>query len=387
MSDEYEVAFYRALRRKYRDWRSARRITLPSHDDGPYALVSFMRATIADFLELDVIEVDRLFRKRYHGELVSYFIEHYSPRKAPRFAAFVCHLVFEDDPSLFFSRIEVTGRICGNWAVGHIKSRRMSKLLMSRFHGSQGRHGFAELYHDKYRQHLGRSRPPEDTMNGRIAGSTSAGAPATRPGVKTVLAVLLGASVAEMMLVALEAGLFGARQVWVQENGQRQAMFTVGYAPGSVRIYGFCMQQSMPGPSGTYRLSHRDDLADELQDVHDRASSFVTLFVDVMAATASPMLRVAAIDDGRKIWLTLQRFFWLLTQPYLRPLLDVDETWQDFTYDRRATSDHPGVRAQPHRDDDLVAVTGLCLKSLERHGIPVFRGNEPLHRQIIEQLS
>ena len=112
--EQYEIDFLRDIENSFKKWLRKKSIRLPAKGVG-----NLYSLTIEEFLELDTIEIQDIFERRYERQLQYFFNDNYAKGKLIIFIAFICHLVLEENLGMFFPRIEPTGKHYGNWAIGY----------------------------------------------------------------------------------------------------------------------------------------------------------------------------------------------------------------------------------------------------------------------------
>jgi hypothetical protein len=303
-------------------------------------------------------------------------------------------VTLEENLNLFFTRLEITGRIFGNWAIGHTRDGAVGGLVKRRIQYSLGREGLGDFYYDAY---LNISRQAFDNIaqSRQGAGEESKKDSET----KTLLAKLIGASAATILLTTIAKYSRKLFRVWMPADGSTQAIFSVGYAPGSVKFYGFCMQKPKPAPSthSIYLPAYREYLASDLAEVYDRSLVFVKLFTAFMNTTDPTILPLTNVDNGDKIWSILQKFFWLITQSYGNAVNGAVETWQDFTHairgvDARVMDSGEGVKIVSREvklepDPDWAVLARKCLEVIKQESITVHSANIGILDNLEKNLS
>ncbi|HUW94454.1 MAG TPA: hypothetical protein VMW58_01590 [Anaerolineae bacterium] len=394
--EQYEVEFLRGLQRAFEQWCLIEGMSFSGPSD-EYDLVSSYLCIIRRFLNLELEEVERLYTDKYGSELIRFFIDYYSPSKLHLFVALVVHLVLEEDISLFFPTIEITGRLCGNWAIGHARDDEVGRLIERRVQHSVGRDGLADIYHSAYL----------DPAYGRVVPITERAThdkhpQATEDQPEKLLAGLLGASAATILLTTLAKCATRLFRMWVPSDSSTQSIFSVGCVPGSVKFYGFCAEKPkrMPDSSSTYRPLYREHIGGELAEVYDRCPIFIRFFTAFAGVEDPALLSLTSVDNGGKIWSVLQRFFWLITQPYIVSPKSVEETVQHFTHEVVLLTELDGVQpgldggqqvfgAQTRHelDPDLVLLTKSCLHVIGQEGIEVHSANTHVLADLAGSLS
>lgn len=395
--EEYELKFVKAVIKEFNQWTKEKEIEIPtSVADDIYS------AIIEDFLELDVIETQEIFEKRYNRLLRYYFNEYYKKDKLIIFISLICHLVLEENLTLFFPRLEPTGKHYGNWAKAYPKNEKLGKLITQRLQYSHGREEITDFYYNAYIEFsesdakkafrtsiVRRSKKiPENTE--KIVNENEE--------VKSVLKLLLGGSAAAILLTAIMKYLERKIEVWKPSEESTQAMLSICYVPGSLKLYGFCLEKPKMCPTDEiyYTPVYREELGGELASTYDKLPEFIKLFVALGNSTDPILLSLALKDNGDKIWHVLQNFLWLITQPYQKKSAKVN-IWHDFTdmviypdvlnmSDLVEMEDGKFLLKGKHEIDlDMVVLVKKCLEIMTKEGITVHDQNRQLLNDLTER--
>lgn len=295
---------------------------------------------------------------------------------------------------LFFPRLELTGRYYGNWAIGYPRDKEFGDLIANRIQYSYGKEGLADFYFNAYldiddvdvAQFVEMNKRDNET-NLKESENDEA---------KSLLQMLLGASAATVLLSTVARFAERAFRVWVASNVGTQSMLSVGYLPGSLKFYGFCMEKPKRCPSDEFDFvpMYREDIPEYLDDIYDRVPSFANLFVPFMSTTDPTLLALASQGKSDKIWRVLQEFFWLLTQPYVDRGAK-DSAWQHFLGRHellpqiKVCDDNKIVielgEGDYELDYDMWLLTRQCLDIIQNNDIRVHPANVPILKKLIEE--
>jgi hypothetical protein len=351
----YEIDFLRSLDGSYRQWLQESDAMPPEPgDDFEFEMIEFIDDAFTHLLRIDQSALEELYQRRYNDDPVGLAIKTYQPEKFVLFLAAMSHVAIEDDVRLWLPHIEITGRYYGNWATGHTQQDEVGRIVSRRLLYSVGREYYADIYRAAYAdpavdstaQFLARhtiSLPappvalPTPQPAEQSADTTAEEKESERQAAnERSLVVPLLASAAAIGGAVLSKWVDRFR-VWVDTAAAHQTMVTIGHAAGSVRFYGFCMERPKPGPKShvTYRPVPVEALHDSAREVYDRITDFAKL---VTALDRSVTPEVAALIREREddAWFVLQRFFWLITQPFV-PFAGQEEPWREFI-ERRYTA-------------------------------------------------
>ena len=367
--EQYETKFLAELERNFSDCLSFRQVSLPI-SIGVLGLSKCYSLIINEFLGLECAVIEAMFERRYQSKMYIYFINHYTPEKILIFLALVCHLVLEDNLSLFFRRFEITGKFFGNWAIGHLKGDSVTDTISRRAQNSHGREGLSDFYYDAY---LKLSREEFDRILQKKQDIEEIKQTEKDREKKMDLFKLLGMSGVAIVLTSMAKYAKDLLRIWVPADGSTQAMLSVGHAFGSVKLYGFCMQKPKPIPNdGTfYTPVYREHLSSDLGEIYDRSQIFMEFFTAFMDTTDLSITSLATVDDGEKIWSTLQKFFLLITQPYDKALNEKGVIWLDF------------LPSTPYCDNnDHHNLTTKCIDIIIQDGIQVHNENEHIFTEL-----
>ena len=392
--EQYEIDFFRDIEKTFKKLLRKKGVRLPKKEVGNlYSLI------VEDFLGLDTIEIQEIFEQRYTRQLQYYFNDNYAEDKIIIFIAFLSHLVLDENLGLFFPRIEPTGKHYGNWAIGYPRDKEFGKLVTHRIQYSHGREGITDFYFDAYLNLSGAEfkRLIQSSVIDKIEEKVSK---SKDKEAKNLLQALLGASVATILLSTIAKFAEHVFRVWIPSKTSTQAMLSVGYAPGSLKFYGFCMEKakSCPDDDTYYRPTYRENLSGDLASTYDRIPQFVKLFIAFMNSTDPTLLSLASKHDGDKIWHALQNFLWLITQPYTKSTAKVN-VWQDFTeittfslsnlepIQLEDGLDAYKAKIKHKLDNDMIILIKKCLAIMEQEGITVHESNIQLLNELIEKTN
>lgn len=372
--EKYEVEFLRELESTLAQWHLDENISLPDPRDS-YKLVDYYLSIIKRFLHIELQEVEQIYRARYDSELINFFADYYIPSKLPMFVAFLVHLVLEENIGLFFPRVEITHKFFGNWAIGYTRDDEVGTLIEKRVQYSVGRDGWADFYRNAYLN-------PECKTLGQIVTSGKE-PPQVREGQsKKLLAALVGASAATILLTTIVQCAKRLFRIWVPDDNSTQAMFSIGCVPGSVKFYGFCAEKvkDRPGSFSNYRPLYKEHISSELAEVYDRIPIFINFFTAFTNIEDPEVLLLASSEDkSDKVWLVLQHFFWLITQPYYTSQRSTDDILQDFTCTeviKVVEVDNVfGLKVKHEPDPDLRLLTKKCLEIIAQENVEVHSAN------------
>lgn len=381
----YEVEFLRELESTLAQWHLDENISLPAPRDS-YSLVGYYLSIIKRFLHLELQEVEQIYRTRYHSELIDFFADYYIPSKLFMFVAFLVHLVLEENITLFFPRIEITHKFFGNWAIAYTRDDEVGRLIEKRVQYSVGRDGWADFYRNAYLNSECKTleqivTPEEESPQGEEQS-------------RKLLAALVGASAATILLTTMVKFAKRLFRIWVPDDDSTQAMFSIGWVRGSIKLYGFCAEKpkNCPGNFSNYRPLYEEHISGELAEVYNRIPTFIDFFTAFANIEDPKVLMLASSEDKRdKVWRVLQHFFWLITQPYYKSQRSTDDILRDFT----CTEVIRGVevnnvfelKVDYEPDPDLRVLTKKCLEIIAQENVEVHSANTYILDQLARSLN
>ncbi|MCL4275798.1 MAG: hypothetical protein KJZ77_18145 [Anaerolineales bacterium] len=395
--EQYEIDFAREVNRQFNQWVRNKDIQISSHRGS-----NLYSAIIEDFLQIDTLEVQEIFEKRYKSLLTYYFHDNYQKDKAIIFIVFLIHLVLEENLTLFYPRQEPTGKHYGHWANLFPKNEILGQILTKRLQYAHGRENITDWYYEGYMK-LKASEVKEifrmSTIRVKKPKQIEEPTKSEDFTVKNVLQYLVGGSIAAILMSAI-AQYERLLQIWKPDESSSQTMLSIGYAPGSLKVYGFCLEKTKlcPSDENYYTPLYPSEVDNEqLASTCGRIPEFLKLFVSLSQSTDPKLIELARKNDGDKIWHALQNFLWLITQPYQKSSNKVN-VWQDFT-EMLALPDLSEIEKLLHnnkdknrvikiehkRDPDMVLLVGKCLEIMHAEGIGVHPQNQELLKDLVEK--
>ncbi|MEW6686878.1 MAG: hypothetical protein AB1393_11850 [Candidatus Edwardsbacteria bacterium] len=406
--ESYEKNFIKVLRSVWDQIIKQGVLDVPKNNKDTYEMVNFY-IDIFKLLRIEVSSVEHIFQQRFQQELGDYFIDYYEPQKMFIFIALIIHLALEENFHLLPLRSKLTETFYEVWMTGEIDTEieTLSNLIEWRIQYSLSKEAYSEFYYSHYKNPPGvfiqeiLSEPLD-----KVREEESVVELKEEP--KTLLKKLVGVSIAITILTFIGRWIgkrLGALKVWFSSDSSIQSMVSIGCAAGSLKFFGFCMERHKHRPKeGTsYRIVYRDALPDYLRETYDRMPSFGKFFYNFSNIIDEQILEVVEREEGKeKTWLILQKFFWLITQPYCDDEEDKGKIWKEFmtelSIDALLNREGPigalfritmGEKSEDEQkiDFEKVILVQKAIEILENYNIDIHTKNEEILLDIKQKIK
>jgi hypothetical protein len=322
-----EKDFFNRINSFYEEWLPLSVFELPDYSD-ELGQIELLSELYNSFLNVDGFQAEEYFKLKYNVDLMNYFASHYRQENFFYFVMFLVHFIIENKIDLFFSKCECTGKFYGHWATAHIKENRMGKLVKERVlsHLFKGR--YLEFYKNKF-QYYERSENIEVDQDGLDKTEIIT----VQIHKRKLIDLIVNVSGASIFISSLRNIANSKFTVWKNVDDSTQFMYTMSAVPGSIQLYGFCMEKIKPSPnrSSVYSSINPQFAPNHIKEVLNRTKYFLAYFVKYteMAEESKGILELAK-KNKNKVWRHFQIMFWMMTQKFFQN--EKDDSWKEFFY-------------------------------------------------------
>jgi hypothetical protein len=287
-----EAVFEEKIKAEFESWCSECAISTILSDEEE--TLEFMRDLFEKFLNVDESAVENIYKRKTNSELVALFVENYNGDSIIDFILYVIHLIFEEDYTLFASKLICTGSHYGHWGTHHFKPSRISGILSERYFDDERAKNTSDYY--KRRWVLGTSntntKSPNSVLNKALEHSFLA---------------LFGAGAIKLVTHA-----------WESKDSVSQIMLTLGTTQGSIKLYGFCLEKAKLSPTlqSLYEPVSINKLNIEVRNTIQRAKKYAIPYFRKFIGTSDREVINIIYRNPPLIWYHFQLFLWLITQPF-----------------------------------------------------------------------
>jgi predicted nucleic-acid-binding Zn-ribbon protein len=359
-----EEEFKEKIQEKFEEWVAIYGDLPNCTDDIEFA--EFEGAFFNQFLNLDIFLVDNLLQEKTNIDLTSFFAEHYNQESIIDFILFIIHFVIEERVDIFITHFECNGNHCGHWATALIKESEVSDIINERI---------IELLNSnlKYSEHYKKLFVETQNITNDISNNSIKHKEKEKKKDNNLLKLLVGGT-ATVVLSGLLKYSISSIKLWVDKNNDCQTMFALGTVFGSIKIYGFCLEKHKPSPQkeSMYETTHINELNDTVHSAAIRTEYFVQYFLEFIKVQSSLLSNISKKEPD-KIWLHLQLYFWLITQPFSE-YDNKDNEWEDFFITRK-------------NKKDLIVLNQISTKIINKIQNAIHSDNTSIFNDIIEHCN
>jgi hypothetical protein len=299
-----ESTFLNKTKAAFEDYLQSSGNTLPENCDD-YLLVELLTDIFENFLCVDGLVVEELYNTKYNQNLINFLCNNYTKDSFVYFLMFIIHFIIEEQSSLLIRKFECTGTYFGHWATAYLYDNQIGNLVNERIHYLNYKEDYPSYYLQMF------------IDNNKIKLSIPENHNYTLSTDSRLLKAIVGASGAALLLGSLIQWGKKHIKLWKSSDDVSQVMFTIMTAPGSVKLFGFCMERMKPSPKkdSSYVPIYIYNIKGDIEETYKRIDYFIEYLNSFLTIKNDKIISIAD-KNSRKIWFHLQQIFWLITQKF-----------------------------------------------------------------------
>lgn len=373
-----EKRFFLDIQELLAEWVSNNSIVLNESQD-EYSTIEISEQLFREFLLLDESGIEQLHLTNSEIHLISYFHKYLSENNLIFFVMYIIHLVIEENIILLFTRFECTGSHYGHWATAELRDGKLHKTINKRIVQLQYNFELAKYYKNLFESSKSSVLESQETET-------------VHEEAPDLFKLLVGTSGATLIFGGLLRFALNKSALWKSSDNNTQVMFTLGSAPGSVKLYGFCLEKEKPSPrpDSRYQKTSTHEIEEQTRLSFERIPFFIKYLIELLRNPGNQVMELARLNSAI-VWHHLQLIFWLVTQEY-KGMIDEENAWKDFILrKRREVTRIDGVElgldSELQKEPYLVTLTMKSIEILQKIEGAIFELNSTVIENLISNLN